>query len=49
MTEAQKNYIAIQKKQPTLRGEFNQLRAVETRSAEQDASVDTQNRPLMDS
>ena len=39
MTEAQKNYIAIQKKQSTLRGEFNTLRTTETRSAEQDTRL----------
>ena len=39
MAEAQKNYIAIQKKQSTLRGEFNTLRTTETRSAEQDTRL----------
>ena len=36
MTTAQKTFIEIQKKQSTLRGEFNTLRGVEARSAEQD-------------
>ena len=40
MTEAQKNYIAIQRKQSsTLRGEFNTLRTTETRSSEQDTRL----------
>ena len=39
MTKAQKTFIEIQKRQSTLRGEFNTLRAVETRSAEQDTRL----------
>ena len=39
MTKAQKTFIEIQKRQSTLRGEFNGLRAVETRSAEQDGRL----------
>ena len=39
MTTAQKTFIEIQKKQSTLRGEFNTLRGVETRSAEQDGRL----------
>ena len=39
MTKAQKAFIEIQKRQSTLRGEFNGLRAVETRSAEQDGRL----------
>ena len=39
MTTAQKAFIEVQKRQSTLRGEFNQLRAVETRSAEQDGRM----------
>ena len=39
MTTAQKTFIEVQKRQSTLRGEFNTLRAVETRSAEQDGRL----------
>ena len=39
MTKAQKAFIEVQKRQSTLRGEFNILRAVETRSAEQDTRL----------
>ena len=39
MTKAQKAFIEVQKRQPTLRGEFNTLRAVETRSAKQDTRL----------
>ena len=39
MTKAQKVFIEVQKRQSTLRGEFNTLRAVETRSAEQDTRL----------
>ena len=39
MTAAQKTFIEVQKRQSTLRGEFNTLRAVETRSAEQDGRL----------
>ena len=39
MTAAQKTFIEVQKRQSTLRGEFNGLRAVETRSAEQDTRL----------
>ena len=39
MTKAQKTFIEVQKRQSTLRGEFNTLRAVETRSAEQDTRL----------
>ncbi len=39
MTEAQKTFIEIQKRQSTLRGEFNTLRGIETRSAEQDGRL----------
>ena len=39
MTKAQKAFIEVQKRQSTLRGEFNTLRAVETRSAEQDTRL----------
>ncbi len=39
MTTAQKTFIEVQKRQSTLRGEFNTLRAVETRSAEQDTRL----------
>ena len=39
MTTAQKTFIEVQKKQSTLRGEFNTLRKVETRSAEQDGRL----------
>ena len=39
MTKAQKTFIEIQKRQSTLRGEFNDLRKVETRSAEQDTRL----------
>ena len=39
MTTAQRDFIEVQKRQSTLRGEFNTLRAVETRSAEQDGRL----------
>lgn len=39
MTKAQKSFIEIQKRQSSLRGEFNELRGVETRSAEQDTRL----------
>ena len=39
MTTAQRTFIEVQKRQSTLRGEFNGLRAVETRSAEQDTRL----------
>ena len=39
MTAAQKTFIEVQKRQSTLRGEFNTLRAVETRSADQDTRL----------
>ena len=39
MTAAQKAFIEVQKRQSTLRGEFNTLRGVETRSAEQDGRL----------
>ena len=39
MTEAQRKFIEVQKRQSTLRGEFNELRAVETRSTEQDGRL----------
>ena len=39
MTKAQKSFITIQKRQSELRGEFNTLRKVETRSAEQDGRL----------
>ena len=39
MTTAQKTFIEVQKRQSTLRGEFNELRAVETRSAAQDGRL----------
>ena len=39
MTTAQKTFIEVQKRQSTLRGEFNTLRVIETRSAEQDGRL----------
>ena len=39
MTSAQKTFIEVQKRQSTLRGEFNTLRTIETRSAEQDTRL----------
>ena len=39
MLQVQKTFIEVQKRQSTLRGEFNTLRAVETRSAEQDTRL----------
>ena len=39
MTKAQKAFIEVQKRQSTLRGEFNTLRTIETRSAEQDTRL----------
>ena len=39
MTTAQRTFLEVQKRQSLLRGEFNVLRAVETRSAEQDARL----------
>ena len=39
MTAAQKTFIEVQKRQSTLRGEFNTLRGIETRSAEQDGRL----------
>ena len=39
MTTAQRTFIEVQKRQSTLRGEFNTLRAVETRSADQDGRL----------
>ena len=39
MTAAQKTFIEVQKRQSTLRGEFNTLRAVETRNADQDTRL----------
>ena len=49
MTAAQKAFIEIQKQQSTLRGEFNTLRAVETRSAEQDGRLTALDGELTDS
>ena len=49
MTAAQKAFIEIQKQQSTLRGEFNGLRAVETRSAEQDGRLTALDGELTDS
>ena len=49
MTKAQKNYIKVQKRQSTLRGEFNTLRAVETRSAEQNTRLTALDGELTDS
>ena len=39
MTTAQRTFITIQKRQSELRGEFNTLRAIETRSTEQDTRL----------
>ena len=49
MTEAQKNYIAIQKKLSEKRSEFNALRTTETRSAEQDTRLTALDTELTDS
>ena len=49
MTTAQKAFLEIQKKQSALRGEFNTLRAVETRSAEQDGRLTALDGELTDS
>ena len=49
MTTAQKTFIEVQKRQSTLRGEFNTLRAVETRSAEQDGRLTALDGELTDS
>ena len=49
MTAAQKTFIEVQKRQSTLRGEFNTLRAVETRSAEQDGRLTALDGELTDS
>ena len=49
MTAAQKTFIKVQKRQSTLRGEFNTLRAVETRSAEQDGRLTALDGELTDS
>ena len=49
MTAAQKTFIEVQKRQSTLRGEFNTLRAVETRSAEQDGRLTALDGELIDS
>ena len=49
MTKAQKAFIEVQKRQSTLRGEFNTLRAVETRSAEQDTRLTALDGELTDS
>ena len=49
MTKAQKAFIEVQKRQSTLRGEFNTLRAVETRSAEQDGRLTALDGELTDS
>ena len=49
MTAAQKAFIEIQKQQSTLRGEFNTLRGIETRSAEQDTRLTALDGELTDS
>ena len=49
MTAAQKTFIEVQKRQSTLRGEFNTLRGVETRSAEQDTRLTALDGELTDS
>ena len=49
MTAAQKTFIEVQKRQSTLRGEFNELRAVETRSTEQDGRLTALDGELTDS
>ena len=49
MTAAQKTFIEVQKRQSSLRGEFNTLRAVETRSAEQDGRLTALDGELTDS
>ena len=49
MTAAQKAFIEIQKQQSTLRGEFNTLRGIETRSAEQDGRLTALDGELTDS
>ena len=49
MTAAQKTFIEAQKRQSTLRGEFNELRAVETRSTEQDGRLTALDGELTDS
>ena len=49
MTAAQRSFIEVQKRQSTLRGEFNTLRGVETRSAEQDGRLTALDGELTDS
>ena len=49
MTAAQKTFIEVQKRQSTLRGEFNTLRGIETRSAEQDGRLTALDGELTDS
>ena len=49
MTAAQKTFIEVQKRQSSLRGEFNTLRGIETRSAEQDGRLTALDGELTDS
>ena len=49
MTAPQKTFIEVQKRQSTLRGEFNTLRGIETRSAEQDGRLTALDGELTDS
>ena len=49
MTTAQRTFIEVQKRQSTLRGEFNTLRATETRSVEQDTRLTALDSELTDS
>ena len=49
MTAAQKTFIEVQKRQSTLRGEFNTLRTIETRSSEQDGRLTALDGELSDS
>ena len=49
MTPAQKTFIEVQKRQSTLRGEFNTLRTIETRSTEQDTRLTALDAELTDS
>ena len=49
MTAAQKAFIEVQKRQSTLRGEFNTLRGIEQRSTDQDTRLTALDGELTDS